>query len=61
MSHASIGTVWIASFLGEIVIHDLYPNIPHHLFVPGLVWVIDNDPFEIGELLVIVLSGCVRR
>lgn len=61
MSHASISTVWVASFLSEIVVHDLHPNVPHHFLVPGLVWVGDHDPFEIGELLVIVLIGCIRR
>jgi hypothetical protein len=60
MSHASIGTVWVASFLGEIVIHDLYPNIPHHLLVSGLVRIGYHYPLEIGELLVIVLVGSVH-
>lgn len=57
MSHASIGTVGISSFLGEIVIHDLYSDVSHHLLVLRFVWVGDNDPFEVGELLVIVLMG----
>ena len=61
MSHTSISTVWIASFLGEIVVHDLYPDIPHHLLVSGLVRIDDMDPFEVGELLVIVLVGSIRR
>lgn len=58
MSYTSISTVGIASFLGEIIVHDLYSDIPHHLLVPRLsVWVRDHDPFEVGELLVIVLVG----
>jgi len=63
MSYTSIGAVWIASLLGEVVIHDLYSDVSHHLLVLGLVWIGDHDPFEVGELLVIVLigSGVPRR
>jgi hypothetical protein len=57
MSYTSIGTVWVASFFGEIVIHDLYTDISHHLFGPGLMRVGDHDPFQVGELLIIVLVG----
>lgn len=59
MSYTSIGTVWIASFFGEVVVHDFYANIPHHLFILGLVWIGDHDPREVGELLIVILVGSV--
>jgi hypothetical protein len=57
MSYASIGTIGIASFFCEIVIHDLYTDIPHHLLGPGFMRIGYHDPFQVGELLVIVLVG----
>jgi hypothetical protein len=59
MSHTSIGTVWVASLLGKVVVHDFYANVSHHLFILGLVWIGNHDPCEVGELLIMILVGSV--
>lgn len=59
MSYTSIGTIWVASLLGQVVVHDLDANVPHHLFILGLLRVGDHDPCEVGHLLVIHLVWSV--